>query len=41
MSVWLAIILILMALDSGFILGCWWASRTKPDEDDNNACSDL
>ena len=37
MILWLAMLLIVVALETGFIAGCWWASRdrdtTEADDD--------
>jgi len=29
------LILIVLALNAGFVIGAWWVSRPKPEEDDD------
>jgi len=36
MSLWLAIVLILLAFNSGFVVGAWFVTRPKlPEENDD------
>ena len=35
MNIFGYLILIVLALNAGFVIGAWWASRPKPEEDDD------
>ena len=34
MSIFGCLILIVLALNAGFVIGAWWVSRPKPEEED-------
>ena len=34
MNIFGYLILIVLALNAGFVIGAWWASRPKPEEDE-------